>query len=412
MELTKQQNRQITKFGFYGLFKNLRFFDPVLWIYFASFGLSTFHIGILIAVREAMIYIFEIPSGVIADQYGKKTELIICFMFYIASFILFAIGTSFIFFIFAMVLFGLGEAFRSGTHKSIIMQYLDINDMADQKSKTYGKTRSYSMIGSMISSLFTIYLVIALPELKFLFFLAVIPYLLDIVLVASYPKELNDRKQEKFGWRHLFTEGKSSVIYAFRDKKMRWLLINSSSYQAVFKMLKDYVQVILLTIPITIILFNINNPDDLSEVYSSIMYAVIFLISAITSRYAYLLLKYSNHKLLTNLMWLLSGATTLLIGFFSEQLIIVFLGFVCLYIFLNIRKPLMIEMIGDYTDKTKRASILSIESQITSLMIIVFAPLLGHLSDQTSYGFTFMVVGSVMILIYFLTSFKVKTKNA
>ncbi len=411
MELTKKQNRQITKFGFYGFFKNLRFFDPVLLIYLASFNLSAFHIGLLYSIREAMIYIFEIPSGVIADQYGKKTELIICFLFYIASFIIFAIGHTFIFFAIAMVLFGLGEAFRSGTHKSMIMHYLDINDMADQKSKTYGKTRSYSMIGSMISSLFTIYLVIALPGLRFLFFLAIIPYLLDILLIASYPNVLNDRKQAKFEWGHFFREGVSSVKYALKDKKMRSLLISSSSYQAGFKILKDFIQLILVSMPITLLLFSGYSADDHVQIYSAIMYAVIFLISAITSRYAYLLLKYLNHNLLTKLMWLTSGAATILIGVFSENIFIVFVGFIFLYIFLNIRKPLMVEMIGDASDKNKRASVLSIESQLTSLLIIIFAPLLGHLSDITSYGFMFMVVGLIMVLVFIVSILRPKRKE-
>ena len=44
-----------------------------------------------------------------------------------------------------MVFFGFGEAFRSGTHKAMIMAYLDKKDIKDSKSKVYGKTRSFSL---------------------------------------------------------------------------------------------------------------------------------------------------------------------------------------------------------------------------------------------------------------------------
>ncbi|MFA7423200.1 MAG: MFS transporter, partial [Acholeplasmataceae bacterium] len=124
MEDLKLHKKQITKFGFYGLLKNLRFFEPYMLIYFLTSGINLFYIGILFSIREIIVYIFEIPSGVIADRYGKKTELVICFLFYITSFVIFFIGREFYIFVIAMILYALGEAFRSGTHKSMIMAFL------------------------------------------------------------------------------------------------------------------------------------------------------------------------------------------------------------------------------------------------------------------------------------------------
>ena len=185
--------KQILKFELYGLLKNLRFFEPYMIIYFLLSGLNLFHIGLLFSVREIIIYIFEIPSGVIADRYGKKTELVICFLFYISSFVIFFIGGSFLIFALAMVLFALGEAFRSGTHKSMIMSYIDHHKITDSKTKIYGLTRSWSLIGSMIASLTSILLVLWLPQIKYLFLVAIIPYMLDLLLILSYPDYLNER---------------------------------------------------------------------------------------------------------------------------------------------------------------------------------------------------------------------------
>ena len=63
--------RQFVKFGFYGLLKNIKFFEPYLLLYLYFNDVSYVEIGILYAIREAIIYIFEVPSGVIADRYGK-----------------------------------------------------------------------------------------------------------------------------------------------------------------------------------------------------------------------------------------------------------------------------------------------------------------------------------------------------
>ena len=161
-------------------------------------GINLFYIGILFSIREIIVYIFEIPSGVIADRYGKKTELVICFLFYIASFVIFFIGREFYIFVIAMILYALGEAFRSGTHKSMIMAFLDQHDIKDSKTKVYGLTRSYSLIGSMIASLVSIILVLWLPEIRYLFLVAIIPYLIDLILIISYPKSLNERRDVDF----------------------------------------------------------------------------------------------------------------------------------------------------------------------------------------------------------------------
>ena len=77
----------IIKFGLYGFFKNLKFFEPFFILFLLSAGLSFFEIGILFLIKYIVVYIIEIPSGLIADLYGKKSTLIACFVFYIISFI-------------------------------------------------------------------------------------------------------------------------------------------------------------------------------------------------------------------------------------------------------------------------------------------------------------------------------------
>jgi MFS family permease len=150
MDIKKDKN--IKKFGFYGLLKNLKFFEPFLYIFFLSLGFSYFQIGSLISIREITKNILEVPSGIFADNYGRKKSLQICFVLYIFSFILFYYGSLYSIIALAMILFGIGEAFRSGTHKAIIFLYLDQNNIPEKKTEVYGRTKSYSLIGSAISA--------------------------------------------------------------------------------------------------------------------------------------------------------------------------------------------------------------------------------------------------------------------
>lgn len=407
MDEARNIKNQILKFSFYGFLKNLRFFDPYLYLYFIQSGLEFAQIGLLLTVREAIIYVFEVPSGVFADRFGKKTVLIISFAFYIVSFILFYLGSQFYDYVLAMVFFGFGEAFRSGTHKSMIMAYLDKKEIKDSKSKVYGKTRAFSLIGSTVSSLISIIFIIVLPSLSWLFIIAIIPYILDMLLILSYPKFLNERIDSKFIFKEFLKENVNAVKYVLCTKNIRSLLIGSSSYNAWFKSIKDYIQPVIVTITLSVIIFTRYSAENNTSIYLGLIYAFIYLISAYATFNSHKLVKFISREKIISSMWILSGVSLVILGLFIDNLVVVLVVFLLLYVYLNIRKPLMIEKIGDAVDKEKRASVLSIESQFTSLIIAIFAPILGLIVDVYSIEVMLTIVGIGMTLI-FIASFSKK----
>ncbi|MDT8337214.1 MAG: MFS transporter [Candidatus Izemoplasmatales bacterium] len=401
MAKLKDFRLQIFKFEMYGFLKNLMFFEPYLIIYLMISDLSLFQVGLLISIREIVIYIFEIPSGVIADMYGKKTELIMCFVFYIISFFLFFIASGFGIFALAMILYGLGEAFRSGTHKSMIMSFLDYNEIGASKTRVYGQTRAMSLVGSMVMSLVAIVFVIWLPEIKYLFLISIIPFLLDMLLIASYPKYLDERRHTNFSLKDFLKQNVESVKYTFKDKKVSRLVFDEALYQAGYKSIKDYVQPIIIALSISagLVAFTNYSADENLKIYIGLIYAVIYLISSFASRNSYKLAKKVNHFSLVNMMWFLSAGTAIVLSFFLDNLFVIFVSFIMIYIFINLRKPVMIEEIGNASDKTKRASVLSIEAQLASLLLVIFAPIIGALADW-SMKWMFIIVGGMMLAIY------------
>lgn len=397
---------QIFKFEMYGFLKNLRFFEPYLIIYLTISGLSLFYVGLLISIREIVIYVFEIPSGVIADMYGKKVELIMCFVFYILSFFIFFIATSFWMFAIAMTLFGLGEAFRSGTHKAMIMSFLDHNNIKATKTKIYGQTRAMSLIGSMVMSLVAIVFVIYLPEIKYLFLVSIIPYLIDMLLIASYPNYLNEKRETSFNLKEFLKQNVESIKYTFKDRYVRRLVADEALYQAGYKSIKDYVQplIIALSVGAGLVAFQNFSADENLKIYIGIIYAIIYLISSLASRYSYKVAKHINHFDLANIMWISSAVIAIILSFFTNNLFVIFGSFILIYVFINLRKPVMIEEIGNASDKTKRASVLSIEAQLSSLLLVIFAPIIGALADY-NMSLMFIVVGIIMILIFIFNQF-------
>ncbi|MDX9690973.1 MAG: MFS transporter [Acholeplasmataceae bacterium] len=399
----KEHKLQLFKFGLYGFLKNLKFFEPFFILFFLEASLSLFLIGILYSIREITIYIFEIPSGVIADKFGKKFELVLCFMFYILSFIIFFISQRFIGFSIGMVLFGFGEAFRSGTHKAMIMSYIDYHQLKESKTKIYGLTRSYSLIGSMFSSIIAVILILYLPNLKYLFVISTIPYILDLILILTYPKYLNERRESTFHLKTFIEANLHGIKYAFTKAKVRYAIFNASSYQAAFKVIKDYIQPLMIGLTLSIGFLISYSSDEQSKIFIGLMYAIIYLLSSFASKYAYTLKRLGDSKKIIRFMWLISGVSILTLTFFIDSLWMIMVVFILLYMMMNARRPIMVEVIGDVTDADQRATVLSIESQSTSILIAIFAPLIGLIAD---YSLTWMliVVSISMCVIFILES--------
>ena len=82
----------LRRFSLYGFLKNQQYYDCFLLLAFRQMGLSYFIIGLLIAFREIMINIMEIPTGGIADLCGKRSSMIFSFIAYIFSFAIFGVS--------------------------------------------------------------------------------------------------------------------------------------------------------------------------------------------------------------------------------------------------------------------------------------------------------------------------------
>ena len=74
------------RFCLYGFLKNQRYFEPFLMLVFLNQGFSFFLIGLLYACRDLTVNILEVPSGAIADSFGRRRSMMISFLAYIASF--------------------------------------------------------------------------------------------------------------------------------------------------------------------------------------------------------------------------------------------------------------------------------------------------------------------------------------
>ena len=69
----------LLRFSLYGFLKNQRYFEAFWILAFLEKDLSFFAIGTLFGFRELAANLMEIPSGAVADLWGRKRAMILSF---------------------------------------------------------------------------------------------------------------------------------------------------------------------------------------------------------------------------------------------------------------------------------------------------------------------------------------------
>ncbi len=243
------KDQQYLKFSAYGFLKNLRFFDAFLLLFLVDKGLSYTQIGVLYALREIVINVFEVPSGLMADSYGRKKALMLSFVLYIVSFLSFYFASKFWWFLFAFGLYGVADAFRSGTHKGMIMDYLRLHNWQSHKINYYGHTRSWSQMGSALSSLIAGLIVYFGGDFKLVFLYSVVPYVVNLFVIASYPNNINHANKPEKRRIGLTTK---ALITVLKQADVVKLINSAALHTAYLKAIKDYIQPLMVHVALLI----------------------------------------------------------------------------------------------------------------------------------------------------------------
>jgi len=345
------------------------------------------------------------PAGIIADSLGRRRTMMSSFAFYITSFIIFYLSYSYSFFIIAMLFYAMGDAFRTGTHKAMIFDYLKIKGWQDQKVHYYGHTRSWSQLGSASSALIAGALVFYSGHFRLIFIFSIIPYILDLINIASYPKVL-DGNRAKLSNKELmqsFWGVMKDFWESFSKMKTLKALVNLSMHSGFYRSIKDYLQEFIKVMALSLPLMLAYSENQRAAILVGIIYFFIFILSSRASRYSgKFASKFKHLSTPLNFSLLLSLSFGVLSGLFYANgfigLSIIF--FVLVFLIQNLRMPIGISYVTEIIDKDILATVLSAESQTHSIIAAVLAPLIGYLAD--AYGLGYALAGVSGLLLMFL----------
>ena len=404
------------RFSLYGFLKNQRYFEPFLILAFLEKGLTFFEIGLLIAFREFTVIALEVPSGAIADIYGRRKSMLLSFGAYLASFLIFAIAEPVVLLLPAMLLFGVGEAFRTGTHKAMVFTWLKLQGRLEERTRYYGYTRSWSKLGSAFSVVLAGVFVFTSDSYVTIFYFAMVPCLFNIVNFLGYSPEL-DKVSVPGSPSAVIRHLSRAVGTTLRERPLRRLLLESMGFEGTFHAVKDYIQPVLMVAAVsaTTGLVELSGLTDIQRASLLVapVYLVLYLLSATASRHAHRFVDFAGSEdRAAFLMW---GAALLVFGIMSVSAYLeivwsVVATFVMLHVLQNFWRPVLISRFDAAGDEARGATLLSVESQCRRLATTGIAPALGLGVDfvrASGPGGEFWPVGmlgAILTLGFFVTS--------
>ena len=405
----------IARFCLYSVLKNLRFSDPFLVIYLIEIGFSYAEIGAILGFQRLVTALLEIPSGIWADRWGRRRVLATSFAMHATGLSILALGSlrvgssTAMWFYAGLGIYGMGEAFRTGSHKAIMLDYLEFTNQAERTTAVLSFTRTFSKVSSALTGIAAGTLLYMVHDYSLLFWLSAVAAGCGFLLIISYPDYLEGEiRRAHLQPSQSFDESESKLATMIRNRRMWPLMVRSvlfeSQVEVVLKLfLQPFLHLGLSAVGIPLLS---SDGAAASRGAGSLVVGVNELfrdgLGAVGARNsARFEKKMASRRRAMWLIYLSTAATILLISLTALDVDSLFLpGLVAIGVVTllqNLRRPLFVSELNDVANKPLRATILSIDNQATSFGTAVLMPLMGLAADR--WGLWVICVFSGVLLL-------------
>ncbi len=389
----------LRRFSLYGFLKNQRYHEPFFVLALLEQGHGFFEIGLLIGIRELCVTLLEIPSGALADVYGRRRCMVVSFAAYILALVLLALAPGMSLLCAAMVLYAIGDAFRSGTHKAMIFEWLRAEGRAAEKAEVYGYTRSWSKRGSAVGALVGVAIALWAVDFTTVFWFTLIPYAINLVNLATYPRALEGPDDAEARATRSLGEVVRVTARGLRDAArvpaLRRLLGESMAFHGSHKLTREYLQPLVelavAGLPWVGAAMLLGGGGEQAAfrgtaVALGLTYFVLGVIESAASRRAGRLARALGGPVSTtrwlwraNLLGFAVMLAALLLGSTGVAVIVFVIQTGALQ---NLFRPVQLARFDEHTPPGLQATILSIESQSKALFVAALAPVVGLALDR------------------------------
>ena len=351
---------------------------PIMLIFYNANHLSVRHLFTIQAAYSITIVAFEIPSGFLADIWGRKRTLIAGALFGFLGYSIYSFSSSFVGFLLAEIILGIGQSCISGTDTAMLYDTMLALDKREKYLQVEGQMTSVGNFAEAIAGIAGGLLAVISPRFPFMCQAVIALIAIPAALMLVEPKLHSSFK--KPGIKEIMITFKSTL---FGKKELIQNIMLSSVIGASTLTMAWFVQPFFKNISIPVAVYGI-------------LWTCLNATVGFSALLAYRIERKLGETRVVTLIVLLTTITYIAL-FLSQSFWLLAIIFV-FYILRGIATPVLKDYINKLISSETRASVLSLRNLIIRGIFSLLAPFVGYLADKVSLQVAFLIAGSTFFI--------------
>lgn len=362
-------------------------FVGAVWLYFYRLFITDQQVGILDATAFAIGLLAEVPSGALADKFGRDRMVRLGQILTGGGLLIQVIGSSFLWFIVGQAIMMIGVSFVSGADEALFFERLRFDRKSVNWRKLVTRGSQAALIASVYATLIGGWLHGINPR---------IPWILNgLTFIAASLLIWNIRDMRPKQKRQKFAAEVGSYLHDIKTGFAQFRLPKLWLYVPII----ITVQGLFYTTGFGLLRLILLSRFDFSPFWGSVAIASSGLI---TVWLLHLMHKYAermSEKRVVTLISLSAAASLLLalanIGMWGYVVIF------ALYAGEHVLYPFMSEILNNNAPENQRATVLSVASFFKTLPYVFLAPIIGYLNTHGKLDY-FLIGWALLICLAIL----------
>ncbi len=351
---------------------------PVIVLFYQENGMGMQQIFMLKSIYSLGIVAMEIPSGYLADVWGRKKTLQMGAVLGAMGFAVYSFSDGFWTFAVAELVLGIGYSFISGTDAAMLYDTLKASKREGEYIKQEGRVTSVGNFAEAFAGICGGLLATISFRMPFYFQFAVASIAIPATFLLKEPK--THTKEIAIGFKAIL----QTVRQTFLHVEMRSALLLSSFTGTASLTFAWFAQPYFQKAGLPVSLFGL-------------MWTLLNLSAGISAFLSYKVERRLGQR--NSLLLIIAGLS---FGYFFAAWEISLAGIAILFFFYVMRgisHPILKDYINRHTGSEVRATILSLRDLVIRISFAIIGPVLGYFTDHFSLGFAMLIAGGSYLLV-------------
>ena len=352
---------------------------PVVVLFYESNGLKMMDIMVLQAIYSVMIVVLEIPSGYMADVWGRKKTILTGAVLGAAGFMIYGVSYGFMGFLIAEIVLGMGQSLVSGADSAMLYDSLLEKKRAKQYSRYEGRISSLGNLAEAAAALLSILLVTV--SLRTPYYGQIIVACIAIPAAMTLREPAQHKKLVNRDFREILDISHFAII---GNKLLRRNILFSAFIGCATLTMAWFAQKF----------FEHNHID---KVWFGLLWAALNITVAFASFFAY-----RTEMLLGPRRTIILISLAIPLAYIGLSFSGLVPGLIILFLFYLVRgyaTPVLKDYINRVTSSEIRATVLSVRNFFIRVIFSVAGPLIGWVNDVYDLPAALLLGGIIFLVL-------------